>query len=963
MADKDTTGKQFHIVGVGASAGGLEAIEAFFEGLPEHSNLAIVIVQHLSPDYKSLMGELLRKRTEMPIHEAEDGMTVEPGRVYLIPRKKTMTMFGGKLFLSEQQEGLNLPIDIFFESLAEDQGERSIAVVLSGTGSDGTRGIRAVKEAGGVVMVQDEETAKFNGMPNSAVATGIVDFVLPPGRIAAELLSYAEGSVALMGETGSPDLGAPDHLSKIFLLIKRRAGVDLSYYKESTIVRRVERRMGINRIDDLNQYLTFMEENPQEVTILFKEILIGVTKFFRDPEAFEVLAEEVLPEIFENSGSNGAIRVWVPGCSTGEEAYSLAILLAEFAEEHGYRNEVKVFATDIDKDAIEFASYGTYPESIAADMSSQRLSRFFVKKGDSFQVVKTIREMVIFAYHNVFKDPPFRRIDLVTCRNLLIYLQPVLQKRVVGNFQFSLNQGGFLFLGTSESLGDLSTAFHSVDVRWKIFRHKDGLQRKRLELPSSSDRPRQGRTPREHTGETVHRQPQRLDVAFERLVEAMLSPCVIIDESWRVLHIFGSVSDFFHVPTGRMEFSLNKMLRPDLSLPISTAVQDAMSKNNETTYENLRVEREDEVFDATVTVKPIMDAGATVVYAILLRREEPESDEHKQVTHLNLNESVRRRMSSLEGELQHTKENLQATIEELETSNEELQATNEELLSSNEELQSTNEELQSVNEELITVNAEYQKKIEELSELNDDMNNLLTSTDIGTVFLDKDLIIRKYTPPVTKQINLIAGDVGRPFSDISNNLLYDSLTEDVESVLREGAGKDTEVRSRLDRWYLVKILPYHTESQRLEGVVVTLIDITERKAAEQSAERQHDLTMRILESNPTAITMVDRSGHIVYANRRGEEILGLTRSRLESMVYNDPNFRITDCAGKEIPAEELPFGRILVDGKPIVEYVHRIDTGDTAPRTLSINGSPIYDDEGRVGGAVFNFREIDCGDV
>jgi two-component system CheB/CheR fusion protein len=384
-----------------------------------------------------------------------------------------------------------------------------------------------------------------------------------------------------------------------------------------------------------------------------------------------------------------------------------------------------------------------------------------------------------------------------------------------------------------------------------------------------------------------------------------------------------------------------------------------MTKNGETTYGNLRVEREDDVFDATITVQPIADAGGAIVYAILLRREEPTADEATPVTRLDLDDSVRRRMSSLESELQHTKENLQATIEELETSNEELQATNEELLSSNEELQSTNEELQSVNEELITVNSEYQKKIEELSQLNDDMNNLLASTDIGTVFLDHDLIIRKYTPPVTKQINLIPSDLGRPFSDISNNLLYENLTNDIQSVLETGEPMDTEVRSRLDRWFLVKILPYRTEASRLEGVVVTLIDITERKSAEQTAERQNDLTMRILDANPTAITMVDKSGHIVYANQRGEQILGLTRSRLESMVYNDPAFRITDCDGNEIPAEELPFGKILLDGEPVVEYVHRIDIGDGAPRTLSINGSPIYDGDGSVDGAVFNFREID----
>ena len=950
--------QRFHIVGIGASAGGLEAIEAFFDALPGQSELAFVVIQHLSPDYKSLMGDLLRKHTKMPIREAEDGMPIEPASVYLIPRKKNMTIFGGKLFLSDQRDGLNLPIDIFFEALAEDQGERALGVVLSGTGSDGTRGIRAIKEAGGVVMVQDADTAKFNGMPNSAIATGIVDFILPPDRIAGELVSYAAGSVAVREDIAAGERGAPDYLSKAFLLIKRRTGVDLSFYKENTIIRRVERRMGINRIDELSQYVRYMEDNPGEVTTLFKEILIGVTKFFRDPEAFEALADKVIPEIFENKAPSESIRVWVPGCSTGEEAYTLAILFAEYAELQGYPNEVKVFATDIDKDAIEFASTGAYPESIVADMSTGRLSKFFTKKGDAYHVSQALREMVIFAYHNVFKDPPFRRIDLVACRNLLIYLQPVLQKRVLGNFQFSLNQGGFLFLGTSESLGDLSTGFESIDVRWKLFRHKEGERARRLHLSEEALQVRTGRAPADVREEPVPRRRSSFETTFERLVEVTLAPCVIVNASWEVLHVFGDVGDFFHVPTGRMDFTVSRMVRPDLSLPLTTALQEAISRNEEITYAGLRVEREKESFDATITVTPVIDAGGNAVYAILLRSEE-RGDEEKTVTYLNLDESVRTRMNALEGELQYTKENLQATIEELETSNEELQATNEELLSSNEELQSTNEELQSVNEELITVNAEYQKKIEELSELNDDMNNLLSSTDIGTVFLDGELIIRKFTPAVTKQINLIESDIGRPFSDISNNLRYDHLIEDIRRVLSRCEPLEIEVQSKLEKWYLVKIHPYESESGCTDGVVLTLVDITDRKSAQGDAARQYDLTMRILEANPTAITMVDRSGRIVFANKRGEEILGLKRSALENMTYDAPEFRISDRDGRPIPSEELPFGRILRDGTPIEEYLHRIETKDGTVRTLSINGSPIFDEAGRVGGAVFNFREVD----
>jgi two-component system CheB/CheR fusion protein len=581
--------------------------------------------------------------------------------------------------------------------------------------------------------------------------------------------------------------------------------------------------------------------------------------------------------------------------------------------------------------------------------------------------------MVIFAYHNVFKDPPFRKIDLVSCRNLLIYLQPVLQKRIISNFQFSLNAGGFLFLGTSESLGDLSTAFYSADPRWKLFRHKGGSKPKTVHLSEDSIQIRTGRGRHaEHaTATATTPAPQkRMDVAFERLIEATLAPCVIIDGDWRIMHIFGDVSDFLHVPAGRLDFSLNRMVRPDLSIAITSAVQQAVQDQEEVAYSGLRVSREEDVFDASIGVKPILNSSGDLLFAILLRREQiPEGGEEgdadgargaadSRVTYLNVEEGVQKRMNALESELQYTKENLQATIEELETSNEELQATNEELLSSNEELQSTNEELQSVNEELITVNAEYQKKIEELSQLNSDMNNLLSSTDIGTVFLDENLVIRKFTPAVTKQINLIDGDIGRPFFDISNNLLYENLQEDIHGVLQECEPREAEVRSRLDNWYLVKIQPYRTAEGCTEGVVVTLVDITDRKLAEEQASRQHDLTMRILQSNPTAITMVDAEGHIVFANERAEELLGLERSALTDMTYDDPQFRITDTEGTPIPSEELPFQQIRRTGESVTDYVHRIEGPDGRIRSLQINGSPIYTADGAVDGAVFNLREL-----
>ncbi len=947
----------FHIVGIGASAGGLEAIETFFDNMPGGLNMAFVIVQHLSPDYKSLMGELLSKHTVMTIYQAEDGMEIAPGAIYLIPRKKNMTVFRGRLFLTQQEQGLNLPIDIFLQSLAEDAGEKSVGIILSGTGSDGTRGVRAVKEAGGIVMVQDEESAKFDGMPRSAIATGIVDYVLPPQDLAEELQNFVKGIITLKQDDPARELTASNSLSKMFLLIKRKTGVDLSFYKESTILRRVERRMGINQIGDIRRYVELMERSPGEVQTLFKEILIGVTKFFRDQDAFRVLREQVIPALFASKTADEEVRVWVAGCSTGEEAYTMAILLAEHVEENKLTNDVKIFATDIDKGAIDFASYGIYPESIAADADLEHLQRYFVRKGESYQVIQSIREMVIFAYHNIFKDPPFRRIDLISCRNLLIYLQPVLQKRVLSNFQFSLGEGGFLFLGSSETLADFSRYFDNIDVKWKIFRFHGGGTGPRFDLGSAEAGWRSRLHDTSRRVEITQQSHPRFEQVYEQLIEAALPPCVIIDESWEIRHVFGDVSPYLRLPVGKVDLNISRMTKGDLSVPLGAAIQSAAQDKVAVSVEGVAVPDTKTDKSIRLTVRPIRGSFDAYFFAITFEEAEQNTG-GRPSARLNIEESVRTRIQDLESELQHSRENLQATIEELETSNEELQATNEELLSSNEELQSTNEELQSVNEELITVNSEYQKKIEELSELNDDMTNLLTSSEVGTVFLDTELTIRKYTPPVTRQINLIKSDVGRPFSDLTTNLEYDALDRDVQEVLKSLRPREVEVRSNQDRWFLVKITPYRTETDRIRGIVVTLLDITERRLAEEALSRQHDLLMRILDSNPTAVTMVNGQGRIVYANLRAHEILRLKGTGEGSMSYDDPAFNITDPLGNPIPSEELPFAKISETGEPVSDFVHRVTHPDGDTLTLRINGSPIVDEYGEVDGAVFNVEEL-----
>lgn len=958
---KDTPKTTFYVVGIGASAGGLEALEIFFDNMPPLADFAFVVVQHLSPDYKSLMGELLRKHTQLNIQEAEDGTTVEPGNIYLMPRKKNMTMYHGRLFLTEKEHGLNLPIDIFFQSLAEDRGEKAIGIILSGTGSDGTRGIRSIKEVGGMVMVQAEDSAKFDGMPRSAISTGIVDYVLPVAQLPEELQNFTSGNI-LIRTPDAPDNGA-GYLQKIFMLIKRKTGVDLSYYKENTIIRRVERRMGINHVHQIKEYVELLEESPAEISILFKEILIGVTRFFRDVEAFDVVKREIIAEIINSKEAGQPIRIWVAGCSTGEEAYGMAILFDQYCQENYLNNDIKVFATDIDKDAIEFASQGAYPESIAADAPSSVLQKYFSKKGERYQVVPRIREMVVFAYHNIFKDPPFRSIDLISCRNLLIYLQPVLQKRVISNFQFSLKKEGFLFLGSSETIGESGKYFKNIDVKWKIFRYKGGFKPRGANIatpdpafrgtPQAVEPQEQGRT------QIELRPPKRgIDGIYERLIETSLPPCVLVDEHREVQHIFGDINAYLKLPLGKMNLDVLKMARSDIQIPLSTALPRVIKERKELEFSDVVVGEGSDAHQITLTIRPISDAHNNIFFAVLFRPESSTQDKSPVAAKFNVDESVQRRIQDLETELQYTKENLQATIEELETSNEELQATNEELLSSNEELQSTNEELQSVNEELITVNSEYQKKIEELSELNNDMNNLLSSTDIGTVFLDTSYRIRKYTQPVTRQINIIKSDLGRPITHLSHNLVYESLMSDIETVARTQQQREIEIQNRSGNWFLVRITPYLSDGSTVNGIVISIIDISERKNIALALQRQHDLMMRVLEASPSGITMVDQRGKIVFANKRGEELLGVSRDKLSGMSYKDPSFSISDLQGNEIPAEELPFAQVMNTGNPVLDYEQCVTRPDGKRVALRIHGNPIYDERNTVEGVVFNLEEL-----
>ena len=866
------------VVGLGASAGGLEALQTFFAHMPVDSGLSFVVIQHLSPDYKSLMVELLSKTTSMRVMRIENGMRLEPNTVYLIPPRKNVTLFHQQLLLVEQDHGrgLNLPIDLFFRSLAEDMGERAVGIILSGTGSDGTRGIRGIKEAGGLAMAQEPASAKFDGMPASVIATGLADYVLPPEKMPAELIKFIQHPFLARPAPAGETLGAQeDALTKITALLRKSTGVDFALYKPTTVIRRIERRMGIAQLQTMADYLAYLAQSPNELALLYKDLLIGVTKFFRDTEAFEVLEKTVIPSLFKGKKGDPAIRVWTAGCATGEEAYSIAILLREEMLRQDKAFDVKVFATDIDRGAIETASGGLYPASIAAEISDERLKRFFVDKGGAYQVAREIREMVVFAPHNLLKDPPFTKIDMVSCRNMLIYLQPVLQQRVLSLFSFSLLEGGVLFLGGSETTGDLVSLFDAVDTKWKIFIRRSGMAApldSNISLAPSRERLLRAHFAPAHDSRRATEETVIADVQG-RLLAQYAPVCLLVDEAGELLHSFGRLPDYLRLSGGRASLNVIKMLPKELSLALSTALHRCIKERQEVVYNNIRLATiggEGRV--TNLRVEP-MPAGSgqqlrLLVYLEELRTPAPATGAEK---NYDPQTDQSQHIKDLEHELQMSRENLQATVEELETSNEELQATNEELLASNEELQSTNEELQSVNEELYTVNAEYQNKIGELTELNNDIENLLASSHVGSIFLDADLRIRKFTSLVAKELNLLLHDVGRPLVDLGHPLLK-AIGDAIPEAL-QGKRIDRVVAVEGGRWLLARILPYESHSRLVQGVVITLINVTDVKLAEAALENSARFIQGVIDAMPSHICVLDEAGTIEAVNEAWKQFI------------------------------------------------------------------------------------------
>ncbi len=850
------------MVGVGASAGGLEALRDLVEHLATRS-MALVVVQHLAPEYETMMDQILARHTDMDVALVSNGVEVEPGHIYLIPPGKEMIISSGRLLLTDRDETEvpNLPIDTFFRSLAQELRERAIAIVLSGTGRDGSRGIRAVHEAGGLTIAQTASSAQFDSMPNAAVDTGCVDLELHPEKMGRAVARYAQV------ETQAPEkLEAPEEsLQAILETLRRRSGIDFRQYKDSTIMRRLQRRMALGRIDDVDEYAQRIASDPAEADALYRDLLVGVTRFFRDDEAWELVTEHIDTLVGRLDDGSDDIRVWVAGCATGPEAYTMAILFGEAFRKRKMEPRVKIFATDVHRQLLERASQGVYEEETLEGVPEELRERWFrPRRPGAWTVAPALRDMLIFAHHDVTRDPPFTRLDLLSCRNMLIYLQPAAQQRVLTLFHFALKASGLLFLGPSESPGKLEDEFLSLNNRWKLYRkRRDVRLRGALRAPDSIRRGRRRPVPPEARSDAGLR-------ARDRLIARFAPPSVVVNALGEVEHTMAGGGRFLDARDGEFSHKLLDMLEGSLRTAVSAATHRAWRKGESASYEDATLELDGETRSVDIHAEPLNPSAgeqSSLVVSFLLH---PAKGKRSPTSGPSSNQLAVDRVNALEDQLAVTKENLQAALEEMETSNEELQATNEELIASNEELQSTNEELSSVNEELVTVNSEHQEKIAELQAVTADLENLLSSTEVHVLFLDADLRIRRFTPLAGELFRLRKLDVGRPITDFRHRLDSERLIEDAENVL---AGGEPVTRDLADlgasERYLVRVLPY-TMDDATEGVVFTFLDVTLLREAQRERER---LTA-VVEATPDFVGTASLEGGVLTVNEGGRRMLG-----------------------------------------------------------------------------------------
>ncbi|MCX7004519.1 MAG: PAS domain S-box protein [bacterium] len=909
------TAAGFPVVGIGASAGGLAAFEAFFSGMPADTNpgMAFVVVQHLAPDHQSFLTELIRRYTRMQVFEVEDGMTVQPNCAYIIPPNRDMAFLNGALQLLEPSapRGQRLPIDFFFRSLAQDQHERAICIVLSGTGSDGTQGVRAIKGEGGMVMAQNPASAEYDGKPRSAIATGLVDYELPPAEMPAQLIAYvahAFGHPPRAASTPVPQF--ENALKQIFVLLRAQTSHDFSQYKPSTIQRRVERRMALHQLDTMDDYVKYLQEAPAEVEALFRDLLIGVTNFFRDAEAFAALEEQAIPKLFAGKPADAVIRVWVPGCSTGEEAYSIAILLAERQEVIKQSFKVQIFATDIDRQAIATARGGRYPAGIAADLTPVRIARFFTAEvqGGAYRIHKGIRDMLVFSEQNVINDPPFSKLDLISCRNLLIYLDGAVQKKLFSWFHNILNPGGFLFLGTSESVDEADDLFALLDRKAKLYQRQDashgahGAFGARF-LPSitalNAALPRAAAKP----GFPV-KLPLRA-LTEQALLQQVAPAGALVNGQGDILYLHGRTSMYLELAPGEAGINnILKMARQGLQRELTTALRKAARTNEIVRQPGLRVKTNGHYTTVNLVVRPVVAGPAlppeAPLFLVILEEAEPVIGQPSSVIGQPAVSgepaadgdarvaALTHELRAKDAYLQSTNEALETANEELTSANEEMQSVNEELRSANEELATSQEELRSANEELHSVNTELQTKAADTALVNSDMNNLLAGTDIATVFVDDRVRILRFTPAATQVINVIHSDAGRPLGHVTTNLVgYDRLVADVQAVLATLVPVDVEVQTTPGMWYLLRIRPYRTMQNEIVGAVITFVDITEIQKTRAALRESTRYARNLIETSLDPLVTISTLGKITDVNTATEMVTGCARATLIGSDFSD----------------------------------------------------------------------------
>lgn len=884
------------IVGLGCSAGGLEACEQFLTHLAPDTGLAFVLVSHLDPDRKGIMPELLQRCTRMKVCQAEDGMKARPNCVYVIPPKVDLSILHGKFQLLEPSapRGLRLPIDFFFKHLAQDQKQRSVGIILSGMGTDGTQGLKAIKEGMGLVLAQDPASAKYDGMPRSAIGTGLVDIVAPAMDLPARLAGFVKHAAALPHQAVAGEAEPSSALEKVFVLLRARTGTDFSAYKATTIHRRLERRLNVHQLESLAHYVRYAQENPHELDLLFRELLIGVTSFFRDPAAYQALQEKAIPQLLESKAPGSPLRVWVPGCATGEEAYSVMLALTECLDQRRGHDgwPIQMFATDLDKVAIDQARQGAFPANIAAEVSPDRLRRFFVRSEHGYTIKKAVRERIVFAPHNLLTDPPFTKLDLLCCRNLLIYFKAEWQKRLMAVFHYALNPGALLFLGPAETVGGLADLYAPLDNRWKIFTTKAAPPGPRtvIELPGT-----RGLPIADAALSAARTAPaQRIEVAEAAqrvLLETFVPPAVVINPEGDIVYVVGLTGKYLEPATGKANLNVFAMVREGLSQELGLAIRNAVQRKASVTAKRLRFKAGGKEALVNLTVRPLNGAGAAELLLVIFEEVEAEAPGGKKPVHAlrasGLARGLEKELRQTQGLLRSTLEDRQAAEEELKVANEELQSNNEELQSTNEELTTSKEELQSLNEEMTTVNAELQTKLDELSQVNNDMRNLLNGIDVATVFADNDLRIKRFTEQATRIINLIPTDVGRPLSHLATNLKYERLADDANEVLRTLVFKEAQVQTTDGRWHVMRILPYRTADNVIDGVVITFADVTPLKHLEASLQEAQLFAESIIATVRQPLVVLDGDLRIVSANRSFYQTFGLSPEQTERRLLHE----------------------------------------------------------------------------